>query len=137
MTITNNHLVELGTWLSKLELTGKESRVRTRFLKLASDRLTEVEKVRSELAGKYSKKNEAGKSEIVDGHYQFEVEDMVKFVQEFNEVLKEEFILDVTAGNKETLQIVKTILLNTEQKFSGKDALWYNDVCEIFEALEA
>ena len=137
LTFTNSQITNLCTWLSKVSLAGKDSRVRTRFINSVSVRLNEIEKSRLDLAQEYAQKDENGKPVIVDKNFQFEPANLVLFVKELNEIMAESYVLDVLESNRQTLLEIKAIILDTEEKFSQADALWYDNVCEIFEKLSA
>lgn len=124
-------------WLSKLPLGGKESRERTRFLRLTSPFIQDFEKSRVELAQKYARKDESGNPVKVRDEkgerYDFDPMGIVTFTQELAELLKEEIVIDILPSNRQTLVFIKTITLNTDFQFSGDDAEWYDSVCGIFE----
>lgn len=124
--IKNKFLVGLGSWLNELQLSGKESRERTRFVNLLVDRLTENEKFRAELIRKYAQKDEEGnpKKRMEEGAgeiWDLLPEDMEKYAKEYNEMMDEEFVIDVLEGNKEKVKVVTDIVLNTNYVFGPKE----------------
>lgn len=128
--IQNKYLLPSINLLYDLSLKGKESRHRTRFIKLLQERLKEVEEERKQLAEEFSRKDKNGKPIIEDNKYVLENEK--EFYKEFNELMDEEFIIE-GANYEETLKTVKTILLECEVAFSGQDAMVYDYLCEQFE----
>lgn len=128
--IQNKYLLPSINLLYDLSLKGKESRHRTRFIKLLQEQLKEVEEERKQLAEEFSRKDKNGKPIIEDNKYVLENEK--EFYKEFNELMDEEFIIE-GANHEETLKTVKTILLECEVAFSGQDAMVYDYLCEQFE----
>lgn len=128
--IQNKYLLPSINLLYDLSLKGKESRHRTRFIKLLQERLKEVEEERKQLAEEFSRKDKNGKPIIEDNKYVLENEK--EFYKEYNELMDEEFIIE-GANHEETLKTVKKILLECEVAFSGQDAMVYDYLCEQFE----
>lgn len=128
--IQNRYLLPSINLLYDLSLKGKESRHRTRFIKLLQEQLKEVEEERKQLAEEFSRKDKNGKPIIEDNKYVLENEK--EFYKEFNELMDEEFIIE-GANHEETLKTVKKILLECEVAFSGQDAMVYDYLCEQFE----
>lgn len=133
-------------WLIDQNLHGPASRARTRFIKLIMDRVKEVDEQRIVIAKEHSK-NKDGKVIFIDkdgkkcdentegGH--FDVKDMEKFYEEWNNYLNEEYLIDVTTANNEIINGVKAIVLNTNDEFSGREAIRYDEWCETFEEVHA
>lgn len=152
--IKNKYVLGLASWLNDLQLYGKESRERTRFVSVLSERLAETDKFRNSMVEKYVEKGEDGKSKTKVGDDGVEVwdikaEELPKFEKEYNELMDEDFVLDVLDGNKEKTKVVKDIVLNTDYKFGPKEgdsvqekmakirqAAEYDKWCEAFEAVE-
>lgn len=135
LKFSNDQLLRLVGWLSEAPLSGKDSRMRTRFLKFARDRVLEVESARKEILAKYSKKDEAGKAVTENGHYVLETDSRIECLREIDALMMEDFVIDLLESNKETIKCVYEILASSDQKFSNEDAEWYDDVCTIFESI--
>jgi len=151
--IKNKYLIGLGSWLNELNLSGKESRERTRFVNLIVKHIDENEKFRMEIISKYCEKDENGENRKKMNEQGQEVWDMSeenqeKFAKEFIDLMDENFIIDVLEGNKEKTKVVKDIVLNTNYVFGPKEgdspeeksakvrqANDYNIWCESFEAV--
>jgi len=150
--IKNKFIVGLGSWLNELPLSGKESRERTRFVSLLVDRLTEVEKFRTDLLEKHVKKDEKGEKKKVmieeQEIWDMTPENQVSYGKELTDLMDEEFVIDVLEGNKEKVKVVKNIVLNTSYVFGPKegDSIEeknakirqmndYNIWCESFDAV--
>lgn len=124
--IKNKFLIGLGSWLNELQLSGKESRERSRFVSLIVDGLTENEKFRSELIKKYAEKDADGNprkkiDETVGEVWDLTPENQEAFAKEYTELMDEDFIIDVLEGNKEKIKVVTDIVLNTSYVFGPKE----------------
>lgn len=123
--IKNKFIVGLGSWLNELQLSGKESRERTRFVSLLIDRLAEVEKFKIDLLDKYVEKDKKGekKKKMIESTeiWDMSPENQIPFSTDMNELMDEEFVIDVLEGNKEKVKVVKDIVLNTSYVFGPKD----------------
>ena len=136
----------LQSFLGGLMLHGKESRERTRFLKLISERAQEVEKERIEIGEKNCKKNKKGELIYLDKDGKetadkvlgtsFVFENPENFIKELTDYLNEEYLIDVSPANSETVNTVKGIVLNTSKEFVGGEANLYNDWCDAFENIK-
>ena len=148
LTLPNYTITPLAQWLSVLTLSGLESRCRTRFINILSDRAQEIEKTRLELCEKHSAKTKIGDKEVLvytdkDGKDTTEFEKMVSykiadrkaFDEEYSTYMKESLVLDVTNERMETLMNVKNIILNTESTFEKEGAIMYDEWCSIFETI--
>lgn len=137
MKLFNGELDKFVTFLFDLELDGKASRMRTRFMKLAQERLEEVEKERQRLISQYSKKDSEGNplTDVRDGLNVIILEDAISFETSFKELLLEAFILDNTEERRDMLLALKDAVLNTTMKFKGQDALLYDRWCEVVEEI--
>lgn len=150
LKIKNNNLVSLTRWLNGIALPGKESRVRTRFVELASEHIADIDEKRIELLKQHAKKDDKGEpiliedmvkdeasgEDIPSGTKRYDLEDQDKFKKEFDAVMEEEFVLDVTDGHKDKCKVVRDIILNTNEEFSGPVAKEYETWCAAFEVLD-
>lgn len=116
--IKNYYVLGLASWLQELNLSGKESRVRSRFIKILSDRYQETDKFRQELVEKYGRKGSDGKVETTDDGKSFIVDDKEAFIKEINELYDEEFVINLEDYDK---VILSDIVLNTNYVFGPKD----------------
>ena len=139
----------LPTWLSQQMLHGKQSRNRTRFIKLISERHKEVNEERDRLLKEYCDKNKKKENIYLDKDgkettdiklsvkYKISEESKQKIDKEYYEFLDEDYKIDVTPANSEIINDVKDIVLNTTSQFTGKEAVLYNSWCESFEDLDS
>ncbi|MFY0516843.1 hypothetical protein ACOMCU_03285 [Lysinibacillus sp. UGB7] len=141
MIIKNYEIGELQAFLFNLILKGKESRMRTRFIKLLEQQLNQVNQERQQLVDEYAEKDGNGEilytTEIVDGKeiemplFSEEAEKEVQ--QQILTLLHEDFIIEETAEKIDMLHILQDIVLNCDLEFTGKKATLYDKFCEIFE----
>ena len=116
-TIENQHILGLASWLHELNLSGRQSRVRTRFVKTLSDRYQENEKFRQELIEKYGKKDKGQLVKTEDGK-SYVLGDKEKFVQELQDLLEEQFVVTLDNNDANTL---KEMVLDTDYVFGPKE----------------
>ncbi len=137
--IKNSNIISLVNWLGNQKLSGKESRNRTRFIGLLIDRANEVQKERIAILEKYADRNDKGElnvENLPDGGKKYlftDIEKQNEANKELEEYLKEEFVIDVLESNKNIINTAKDIVLNTEEEFSGIDAVMYSEWCSSFE----
>ena len=134
MIIKNSDIQSLVNFLVNEKLSGKTSRMRTRFVNLLNERLKEIEEFRLEIVEKYAEKDDEGKPITNDNKYK--IVDMEAFNKDYDELMNEEFIIDETHSKKDMLLSVKRILESTEMEFSGQEAFLYDKWCEAFENLK-
>jgi len=134
MKFKNVDINGLAEFLTTEKLVKKQSRMRTKFLKLLNEAINETEGFRKELLEKYSKKDDEGEALIDNNSYV--LEDAEAFNKEYLELMNEDFVIDETESKREVLQHVKRILENTETEFEGVKAFQYDSWCEAFENLK-
>ena len=155
-------ILGLYDWLGRQQLHGKESRMRTRFMKLLETRITEIEPERIKLCEEFcekkdgklvywtNKKDKKGE-DVVDlktgNHIQeettdkeksvgYKIVDVDKFNKAYFDYLQEEFIIDITPANSEAIYGARDIILNTTEQFTGRQAVIYNEWCDCFEEVK-
>lgn len=145
MMMKNYEIGELQSFLFNLILKGKESRMRTRFIKLLEDQIDLIKMERQQLINDYALKDESG--EIVTGTREIhnKEEEVVVFPSEEAEkeaqmqimlMMNEDFIMEETADKIEMLTTLQNIILNCELEFTGQKAVLYDRFCEIFEDIQ-
>ena len=130
--IENRYLKPSIDLLFNLSLRGKQSRHRTRFIKLLNERFVQVEEERKQLAEEFAEKDEDGKPIVENDRYKIVGDNREQFQKEFEELMSEEFVIE-GENFKETLEVVRDILLNCDEYFSGEQAFVYDYLCEQFE----
>lgn len=137
--IKNAYVSPLGMLLHAMELNIKESRMRTRFIKLLEDH--EVNIIYPEkkmILETYCTKNDRGKPLMRDqerGVYLFEDPDEEQLALEaLTELLNEQLIIELTEQNKEMIVTIGNLLLNSDDiKVSSSMADMVDEWCTIFE----
>lgn len=144
--IKNIHLLGLASWLNELELSGKETRIRSRFVTKLADRYQENEKFRVEMITKHSKLDEEGNPIIAEDGKSYEFDDKDALVKELTDLYNEKFTVTLPDDEFEAL---KKIVLDTDYVFGPKEgdneqeriakirqANDYEVWCEVFESVE-
>jgi hypothetical protein len=130
MKLKNYQLKYLIELLSALTLKGKQSRMRTKFLKpLCTYYNEEVLSEFQNLQTEYAFKDENGDIIYIDEEKtQFNVKE--EFLEHEQELWNEEYIIDLTDSNKMALLSISEILLEGEFEVSGEIAAMYDIWCE-------
>lgn len=162
--LKNKFLSGLTQWLQLQGLAGRENRERMRFINILQDRLKEVNTFYQGLVQKLVEKDKKGqlktkirKQEVIGATGKPETRETEvfsfadkktedEFIKEINDLYDEDFKLDKTEQNKEMLEAIKKILLDTDYKFGPKEgssneekirdiriAREYVDWCKAFE----
>ena len=145
MIMKNYEIGELQSFLFNLILKGKESRMRTRFIKLLEDQIELIKIERQQLINDYGLKDESGEIVTETKEIHNKEEEIVVFASEEAEkeaqmqimlMMNEDFIIEQTADKIEMLTTLQSIILNCELEFTGSKAVLYDRFCEIFEDVE-
>lgn len=146
LKVKNGQILPLFAFLSDLSLHGKESRSRSRFKKLLADRIAELEEERIALCEKYSKKNKKGETLYLDkdekettnktGGSKYTIEKVEEFNKELIDYMAEDFVVDVSPSNSETVYAVRDIILGVDKEFKGEEADAYDELCSSFEDIK-
>lgn len=126
-----NSLVEgVMELLFNLELRGKQSRQRTKFIKRLNEQLIEVKEQRMDLIKEHSNLDEEGKPVIIDNVY--DIIDMEAFNKDIAELFAEELIISSPVDD-EMLKTIKQVLDECDVAFSREQAIVYDELCEAFD----
>jgi len=144
----------LATWLNALQLGGRDSRERTRFVSILADELKTIDAERVSIIEKYVTKDENNEWQKIvdsDGLERWDVPadleaDLNKDVLE---LYQEDFVLDIGEEHLAKIKAVRDIVLNTDFLFGPseddsnvdkirkiREANDYEEWCKAFEALE-
>lgn len=138
MEMKNGELKGFCEFLMKQELDAKNTRMRMRFVRMAADRLKEVDEENRRLINKYAKKDGSGKPIVVindDETETVEITDINSFKKEFSEILLEDFVIEENEERKDMLLSIKNTVLNAEGTFKGDEAVFYDRWCQIVEGI--
>lgn len=138
MRMMNGEVEPFINFLMSFELVGRDSRMRTRFVKLLAERASLIKDEHAELIRQFAKFDENGDPYIVeiDGQKAYDVPDRVAFNKEYHLLLCEEFVIEENEERKEMLLFIKDVILNCEKTFKGREALEYDRWCEIVEEIK-
>ena len=140
--------ISIYQWLAKQMLHGKDSRARTRFLKLIEERAKELDAARLEMLDRHAEHEGEGDDRKIiyldkDGKdttdkgqgVKYKILKMEDFDKEWAAYLEEKYVIDVTPAVIETIYGVRNILLNTPEEFSDFQATVYDEWCQAFESI--
>lgn len=133
-----NHLIKgLIEFLLEMELKGKSSRLRTRFMRPLDMQLKAMEEEQMVLVKEHSNLDKEGNPVVLekDGKSYWDIKDVLAYQRDFNELLNEEFVLDMSE-QKELFEVIKELVLECDFAFSGQKAIQYDAWCEAFENAE-
>ena len=133
-------------WSARQLLHGKASRARTRFLRLINDRVTEIAEETKKIAEDHCEKNKTGRLIFLDKDgkdtteqkkgVNYKVIKAEKFDEAMSEYRNEEYKIDITSSNSETIYGVRDIILNTQEEFSGNQAVLYDEISQALEDIK-
>ena len=132
LQVKNEDIVNLVTFLEKLELTPKASRVRTKLNKLLGSKVEELYKDEMDLLERFGKKDEAGKLIQSDGAYSLIEDTALNYHQEKAELLSEIIHIEVREL-RDKLPVLIDELENSEEKLSGQQAEIFDDLMDLLE----
>jgi len=133
-----NYEVEaFANFLMSLELIGRESRFRTRFVRLLMERVKLIREEHAELIRQFARFDESGNPIIVkiNGVDAYDVPNKKAFDKEYSSLMNEDFIIEENEERKEMLLTVRDAILNCQKTFSGREAMEYDRWCEIVEEI--
>lgn len=136
IVIKNYEVEAFAEFLDGLVLKGKETRMRSRFIKVLVDQLELINREKEQMVNDYSKKDEKGepvKESGKDGKEYIIIADTASYNHQITKIMQEELIVEVNESNKDIYLTMKEVLLNLEAEFSGFEAQRYDRFCTILE----
>jgi len=137
------------------EYSASQKRSIYKFIKVLLGESKNIEDARMKLLDDCAEKDEDGKPKTVQTldengkeigqRYDISPDNMKKFVEDFRALMEEDFIMVVDASNEKSIEDVKSIVLNSKQRFDKnntelKDVIpfmdLYENICLIFEHRE-
>ncbi|MBD2846440.1 DUF1617 family protein [Paenibacillus sp. IB182496] len=125
-------------FLYGLKLMDRQSRMRTRLLRLLGERQHELQQDYADLLGHYADKDADGRIlevETEDGGKGCRLQDPAAFEQAYRELLEEELVIDASAERLAMLESVRDAVLGCGIAFEGAAAVQYDRWAEIVEQL--
>lgn len=138
MKIKNAEIEAFSNFLMDFELKGRESRLRTRFVKLLVQRQSEIQEEHRELLRQYANFDEEGNIktlELPNGLKVYDVPDKDTFNREYYLLMNEDFIIEENEERKEMLLFIKELILDCEKTFKDREAIEYDRWCDIVEEI--
>jgi len=127
-------------FLSDLKLKAKDSRMRTRFIKILQDKLELLVKEEDTLKKEHAKIDENGdiiynETKMPDGENVkgFMVKNIEKYNADLSELLNEDFVIEINEERLEMIETVKEAVFNYDLELSGKEASIYDSLCTMLE----
>jgi len=130
--IENGKLAQVINLLYDLPLRGKQSRYRTKFIKLLNAQLEEYQQDFKQLLKEHCHLDENGEPKTKNNGTQWDVKDVDAFIKDKKELDEEVFVIE-GASKQDMLKTVKEVLFNCDREFSGQEAETYDYICEKFE----
>lgn len=131
LTLKNVEINKVSTFMYKLELKAKQSRSRTKFMRLLDEKQEEYKEGSDELLSMYAVKDEAGQPKIVDNQYEFENGNLEKYIDERAELDNEEVIINLEDYPK-VFETLFEVLDELDIQLKEEDAVTYDRLCEVF-----
>ncbi|EKC6424927.1 DUF1617 family protein [Staphylococcus pseudintermedius] len=131
LTLKNVEINKVSTFMYKLELKAKQSRSRTKFMRLLDEKQEEYKEGKDELLSMYAVKDEAGQPKIVDNQYEFENGNLEKYIDERAELDNEEVIINLEDYPK-VFETLFEVLDELDIQLKEEDAVTYDRLCEVF-----
>ncbi|MED4916705.1 DUF1617 family protein [Geobacillus thermodenitrificans] len=129
--IEKSKLAAIINLLYDLPLKGKQSRHRTKFIKLLHERLEEYREDIKQLLKEHCNLDESGEPVVKDDNT-YDVKDIEAYIKDKKELDEEEIVIE--GGDVQgMLKTVKEILFNCDREFRGEEAMIYDYICEKFE----
>lgn len=138
MKIQNKHIKSLGDFLFDIdELPAKQSRMKSKFIRLAQSELDEISKQQEELLKMYAEKDENGEiKKIKEGeNTRVQLKDVEAYAKGINELDEEYWIVEENESNKDMLLKLKDIVLNYEGRVKKEHSFAHEAICDAVEEL--
>lgn len=132
LEVKNESLVGLVTFLEKLELPPKSSRVRSKLNKLLGQKVEDLYKDELDLLDRFGKKDESGELIQNDGSYSLIEDTALQYHQEKAELLSEVVHIEVKEIH-DKLPVLLEKLENSDEKLSGQQAEIFDELMDLLE----
>lgn len=138
MKIKNYELKGFMGFLMSFELNARDSRLRTRFVRLLNEYANRLDEEHNDLIKIHSNLDEDGNPIIIedDVSKRYDITDKKLFNVDYNKLLAEDNVILITEERKEMFNFVKSVILDCDKTFKGEEAFMYDRFCEIVEEVE-
>ncbi|MCU6710072.1 hypothetical protein M6D81_15350 [Paenibacillus sp. J5C_2022] len=125
------------SFLYRLNLKDYSSRMRTRVLKLLSERYQQYKDEYVQLVKEHARLDEQGEPVIIAGEtgQRYAIDDPEEFSRTLEPLLYEQFVIEANENNKAMMQSVAQSVLHCDLSFEGDEQFQYDRLAEIFEAI--
>lgn len=130
--IQNNQVQAAAKFLFDLKLKAKNSRQRTKLVKILAKRTEEMTEQERELLKEHCELDKNGEPLKSKDGTGYQPKDMKGFIRDQKELFDEELIIE-GGDNREMIRTVRKILEELDEELSGKEAAIYEYLYEQFE----
>lgn len=138
-TCKNKDLKSFCDFVLSVDLEARQSRQRTKFVKMCMNHLDSLDQVRDRLIEQHAEHDEVGniiQEQNEQGQQVITLKSTDAFKRDIDELMNQTFDLPTnTDENKVMMNVVKNAVLNVERTFSGSEAMQYDDFCELVEQM--
>lgn len=138
MKFCNYELSDISDFiLNDLKLSGKDNRMRMKFMKIIAKKQLDFNEDHSALIKEHSRLDENGEITYIvkDGNRVADIIDMERFSSEFLVLANELITIEENEENKDILMSVKDSLINCDTPLSGEKAALHEYLCEKFDEI--
>lgn len=137
VSIKNSINGSVAEFFYDMSLKGRQSRQRTKFIKLLDDKMVEYKEHFAQILKEHNGLDVDGKIKTrnYNGSEIYDVDIIEDFVKDRNELDDEEIIID-GSDNQLMLNTIRDILKNYDEELSGQKALLYDVLCDKFRVDE-
>lgn len=140
MKIKNGQIDFYSKWLlNHLELGGKQSRMRMKFIELLSGHAEAFRKYHMQLLKEHCHLDENGNPKVIPldgGRGQYDIVDPIAFEHDLTELCEESFSIAVDETNRDMLLSVKDSVESCPAVWSGDAAVEYELLCKLFDEVD-
>ena len=136
VSIPNYQVQPLLEFLFNMELSGRQSRMRTRLIRLLEDHLVnEIQAENKILLDECAEKDENGEFVYnqATGMIALLPHKAEEYHREYEDLMKERFYLEINDKNVPIITEIYHILDTNQSPLSGQLATFYDEWCDIFE----
>jgi len=133
MKIKNSYIATLANLLYEIELTGTESRMRTKLWKILVQEVNNIDSEIGQLVDDFKKVDKEGNAIFKNENDKYPIVDDEKFNAPYIELMNETLVIDNNEQNKKMLTTVANIFLKQDIKVNMDLAVIYDEICEEFE----
>lgn len=137
MKLHNYELEPFVKFLFEMELRGRESRMRTRLIKMLETHFSRYQNEKMDIAKQYARRDEQGGIVTVrkDDAEMIELEDADAANRELLELAQERAVVEQNEENRDMLLAMKEAVLGYDVPLKGASSAEWDRWCEIVEGI--